>query len=247
MGRCVRNKPACSAEKIIDTIVSKENKTCSLRICDCGLVDYKPILQLQLDLCKKRKIDQIPNTVLIVEHNPVITLGARSSFNKLLVEKEQLAEKQIEVVEIRRGGGSTAHNPGQLVFYPIVDLRQLNLGVGEYVRSLEAIGIELLEQLDVSSNRRKGFPGLWVGEQKIASIGVRVKKSITFHGMAININNDLSIFDTMIPCGLDGVEMTSVEKQIGKKSDMNDVKKNLGRIIVEKWSSPEQTEYESRA
>ena len=224
-----------------------KNKTCCLRICDCGLVDYKPILQLQLDLCEKRKIGQIPNTVLIVEHNPVITLGARSSFNKLLVEKDELAEKQIEVVEIRRGGGSTAHNPGQLVFYPIVDLREIGLGVSEYVRSLEAIGIELLEQLGVNSDRRKGFPGLWIGEHKIASIGVRVKKSIAFHGMAININNDLSLFDTMIPCGLDGVEMTSVKNQTGKKSDMNDVKKMLGQILTKKWSSPEQTEYESRA
>jgi len=225
----------------------QKNKVCSLRIYDCGLADYKPTLQLQLDLQEKRKAGQIPNTVLVVEHNPVITLGARSSSNKLLVERQTLAEKQIEVVEIRRGGGSTAHNPGQLVFYPIVDLRQINLGVGQYVRCLEAIGIELLEYLGVKSDRRKGFPGLWVGELKIASIGVRVKKSITFHGMAININNDLSIFDTMIPCGLDGVEMTSVEKQIGQKSNMNGVKKKLAQIITKKWSTPEQTEYENRA
>ena len=104
--------------------------------------------------------------------------------NKLLVTEEELAQENIDLAEIRRGGGATAHNPGQLVFYPILDLSQLGLGVTEYVRQLEAIGIELLEKFGVQSGRKTDFPGLWVGEKKIASIGVRVSRQITYHGMA---------------------------------------------------------------
>jgi lipoyl(octanoyl) transferase len=165
--------------------------------------------------------------VLIVEHPAVITLGVRKRANKLLVNAEELARREIDLVEIRRGGGATAHNPGQLVFYPIVNLQGLHLGVNEYVRTLEAIGIELLGGLGVESGRRKGLPGLWVGERKIASIGVRVSRFVTSHGMAINIQNDLSIFNFMVPCGLDGVVMTSAQKETGRIYDMQHVKEQL--------------------
>jgi lipoate-protein ligase B len=170
--------------------------------------------------------------VLVVEHPPVITLGARQSANKLLVGAEELSRRQVDVVQIRRGGGATAHNPGQLVFYPILQLQGLRLDVSEYVRMLEAIGIELLAGLGVESQRRQGYPGLWVGPKKIASIGVRVSRFVTYHGMAINIRNDLSIFDAMVPCGLDGVEMTSVEKETGQTPDMAPIKRRLAELLV---------------
>ena len=176
------------------------------------------------------------NTVLIVEHFPVITLGARQSANILLASREDLAQKHIDVVDIRRGGGTTAHNPGQLVFYPILNLRQLNLGISEYIRELESIGAELLEQLDVQAEIRKGFPGLWLGTKKIASIGVRVSKFITYHGMAINIQNDLSIFDFITPCGLDNVEITSVLKESGKRHSMSQVKGRLSQLLTRHFS-----------
>ncbi len=224
----------------------------TLRIRDCGLAEYREILQLQHELREKRRKGKIPNTVLIAEHPAVITLGARQSSNKLRASREDLAQRHIDVVDIRRGGGTTAHNPGQLVFYPILHLQQLGLGISEYIRELEAIGTELLEQLGVVAHRRRGFPGLWVTEaglasscvvrdascekemdsrlrgndktqyairstqyaiRKIASIGVRVSKFVTYHGMAINIQNDLSIFDFIAPCGLDDIEMTSVLKE----------------------------------
>jgi lipoate-protein ligase B len=208
----------------------------SLHIINCGLTDYRQILQLQHQLQEKRRLSEIQNTVLIVEHPPVITLGARQSANKLLVNKEDLIRKNIDVVDIRRGGGTTAHNPGQLVFYPILNLQEFDLGISEYIRELESIGIELLEQLDVHSKRRKGFPGLWIGAKKIASIGVRVSKFITYHGMAININNDLSIFDFLIPCGLDNVEMTSVQEQTGKQCSMSHVKERLSDLLIKHFS-----------
>ena len=208
----------------------------SLHIINCGLADYRQILQLQHQLQEKRRLSEIQNTVLIVEHPPVITLGARQSANKLLVNKEELIRKNIDVVDIRRGGGTTAHNPGQLVFYPILNLQEFDLGISEYIRVLESIGIELLEQLDVHSKRRKGFPGLWIGAKKIASIGVRVSKFITYHGMAININNDLGIFDFLIPCGLDDVEMISVQEQTGKQCSMSHVKERLSDLLIKHFS-----------
>ena len=203
-----------------------------LRIIDCGRAKYSEILQLQHRLLDERRSGLIDNTVLVLEHEPVVTFGARTGKNKLLVEREELARKGIDVEDIRRGGGTTAHNPGQMVFYPILELRSVATGVSEYVRMLEAIGIELLEEFGVQSQRRKGFPGLWVGEKKIASIGVRITKGFTFHGMAINICNDLSIFDNMVPCGLDGVEMTSAAKETGEKFSMSQVKKALSELLV---------------
>lgn len=190
------------------------------------------MLALQQQLQEQRRDGQVGNTVLVVEHPPVVTLGARKSSNKLLVSEEELARQGIDLVEIRRGGGATAHNPGQLVFYPILHLQELGLDINVYVRTLEQIGIELLAAHGVESGRRKGFPGLWVGERKIASIGVRVSRFVTCHGMAINIQNDLSIFDYMVPCGLDGVQMTSVQKETGKVHDMGRIKIELGKLLI---------------
>jgi len=260
------------AEKIVNPLL----------IRDCGLADYREVLQLQHELREKRGDGKIPNTVLIVEHTPVITLGARQSANKLLVSREELAEQHIDVVDIRRGGGTTAHNPGQLIFYPIIHLQELGLSITEYIRELEMIGIELLQQLGIKSQKRKGFPGLWVRKRearskeglatentkdrkkelklnsavsassavkekrdtryeirdtkKIASIGVRVSKHVTYHGMAINIQNDLSIFDFIIPCGLNGIEMTSVLRETGQYYSMNELKKRLEQLLVKHFS-----------
>ena len=176
---------------------------------------YGEALRLQLDLCERRQADAVENTVLLVEHPPVITLGARKTENRLLSDSRHLEGLGIEVVAVGRGGGTTAHNPGQIVVYPIVKLKSLGLGITEYVRQLEAIGIELLAEYGITAGCRKGYPGLWVGEKKIGSIGVQVKKWVTMHGMAINICNDLGIFDHIVPCGLDGVCMTSVATLAG--------------------------------
>ncbi len=219
------------------TIEIRKSKIANhLHIIDCGLAEYQEVLQLQHQLQEKRRRGEIPDTVLIVEHSPVITLGARQSTNKLLADRDDLAQRHIDVVDLRRGGGTTAHNPSQLVFYPILNLQELNLGISEYIRELESIGAELLEHLDVNAERRKGFPGLWVGTKKIASIGVRVSKIITYHGMAINIQNDLSIFEFITPCGLDGIEMTSVLKETGKRHSMSQVKESLSQLLIRHFS-----------
>ena len=137
---------------------SEELKTDSpLNILVMGPTDYRNVLQMQLQMVEQRQQEKIPNTVLIVEHTPVITLGARQTANRLLTPRVELEQRQIDVIDIRRGGGATAHNPGQLVVYPIINLKQLDLDVSEYIRALEDIGIELLEQLGVQSQRRKGL------------------------------------------------------------------------------------------
>ena len=212
-----------------------------MQIRDCGLQNYRETLELQHRLVEQKRQGVIGDTVLIVEHQPAITLGARQSANKLLVDKTELAERGIDIVEIRRGGGATAHNPGQIVFYPILNLQELRLDINQYIRTLEQIGIELLKQLGVESERRKGFPGLWVKNdsqfRKIASIGVRVSRQITHHGMAINIQNDLSIFDAIIPCGLENVKMTSVLNETGKKHSMQEIKKYLSQLLTRHFKS----------
>jgi lipoyl(octanoyl) transferase len=208
-----------------------QSKESRLTVTDCGISGYDEVLGQQNRLHEERHTGLVPDTVLIVEHTPVITLGARQSANKLLTDPDELAQQGIHCVQIRRGGGTTAHNPGQLVFYPILDLGARALGISEYIRSLESIGIELLGQLHVNAERKKGFPGLWVGPRKIASIGVRVSRQITYHGMAINIQNDLQIFGHFVPCGLDGVDMTSVLRETGRHSSMPQIKQDLTELL----------------
>ena len=219
-------------------------KNTDLQIRDLGLTDFGDALQLQHDFVNLRRQHLIPNTILLTEHNPVITLGVRQSANKLLATARKLEACGVEVIHTRRAGGVTAHNPGQLVIYPILDLKSLTLGITEYVRCLENIGIELVARLDLAVQRRNGFPGLWFEDKKIASIGVRLSRSITYHGLAININNDLSIFEKIIPCGLDDVQMTSVLQEIGKESSMPIVKQKLCEILIEYFSNKASAEYE---
>jgi len=208
----------------------------SLEIHDCGLVDYRDMLQMQLLLSKKRQKGEIPNTVLLVEHPAVITLGARQSRNILLLSRSELEQKHIDVVDIRRGGGTTAHNPGQLVIYPILNLQEWGLCIRDYIRKLEAVGAELLRPFGIECQRKEDFPGLWIDDRKIASIGVRVSRFTTYHGMAINIHNDLTLFDYIVPCGLENVEITSVLKETGDHHALTETKKLLIPLLESQFA-----------
>jgi lipoate-protein ligase B len=226
----VKNPSKERGVKMSSGLQSADHETtvcAALQVCDCGLTDYRKVLEVQFALCEERKQGRIPDTVLLVEHPSVITLGARQSRNKLLDNRNDLMRSGIDVVDVRRGGGTTAHNPGQLVIYPILYLPPLGLCISDYIRKLELIGIELLRHLGVESVSKPGSPGLWIEDRKIASIGVRVSRLTTYHGMAINIHNDLGIFDSIVPCGLDDVEMTSVLKETGNRCSMTEVKKRL--------------------
>ena len=203
---------------------------------------YREALDLQTHLVEQRQEDLIPNTVLLLEHPPVITLGARKTENRLLVSPQVLVQKGIELVNVRRGGGTTAHNPGQVVLYPVLKLQTLGLAINEYVRDLESIGIELLGRFGVDCHRRKGYPGLWAEQRKIASIGVQLKRWVSMHGMAINVSNDLGIFGNIVPCGLEDVEITSVSRETGTDISVDEVKDVLGRLCVSHWSSEDDDE-----
>ena len=202
-----------------------------IRIIDLGFADYRHVLEQQQNLQAQRKADQIPDTVLLVEHPEVITLGAREAANQLLVTEEDLRKKNIDLVVVRRGGGGTAHNPGQLVCYPILNLQNRGWTISDYIGALEALGCSLLTTLEIHARQMAGKRGLWVDDRKIASIGVRISRSVTYHGIAINIQNDLRIFDYLVPCGLDGVVMTSAQQETGKQYDLDKVKQQFIQIV----------------
>ncbi len=214
-------------------MIAETQQKASFELIDTGRVPYRESLAQQHRLVEQRRQGEIADVVLLSEPFPVITRGARKTANVLLADPAALAAQGIDVVDIRRGGGTTAHNPGQLVIYPIFNLRERRLGIGDYIASLETIGMQLLAGLGAQAERKKGFPGLWVDDRKIASIGVRVSRQITYHGMAINIDNDLRIFESLVPCGLPGVDMTSLKKEVGATPTMDEIKKNIGTLLRE--------------
>jgi lipoyl(octanoyl) transferase len=222
-------------------IVMKESmpdyQTPSLQTRDCGTAPYLAMLHEQRRLHQQRIQNHIPDTILLLEHPPVITLGVRKDANQLLVDRADLNDQDIEVIETHRGGGVTAHNPGQLVCYPIIHLQDRKLSVIGYMRSLEAVGMALLAQLGVRAQRRQGYPGLWINDKKkIASVGVRISRYVTYHGMAINIQNDLRLFDMIVPCGLEGIEITSVYRETGNRFNMQNIKQRLHELLMDAFS-----------
>ena len=174
---------------------------------------YREALQLQHRLVSARVAGKCRDVVIVVEHPPVFTLGNRGGAENFLVAEELLAEHQIEVVQTERGGNITFHNPGQLVVYPIVDLRQAGLSVHRYVEMLEEVMIRTALHFGIHAGRNAKNRGIWVGEAKVGSVGIRVRRQVSFHGLALNVSNDLTPFSWMHPCGLSGVSVTSLTKE----------------------------------
>jgi lipoate-protein ligase B len=188
--------------------------TLPLAVVDLGRRPYAPVLELQRALCRARGEGTIDHDILLlVEHDPVVTLGRSTKATSLPVPLTDLPARGVEVFEIERGGDVTFHGPGQLVGYPIVDLQQLKPDLHWYLRELEGGLIDALATLGIAGQRNQGQTGVWVGQRKIASIGVHVKKWITFHGFALNVTTDLKYFDLIVPCGIDGVTMTTVANE----------------------------------
>lgn len=191
-----------------------------LAVVDLGRRPYAPVLELQRALCRARGEGLITQDILLlVEHDPVVTLGRSTKPSSLPVAPADLPAHGVELFEIERGGDVTFHGPGQLVGYPIVDLQQLKPDLHWYLRQLEGGLIDALGTMGILGERSQGQTGVWVGPRKIASIGVHVKKWITFHGFALNIMTDLKYFELIVPCGIDGVEMTTVEREAARGRD----------------------------
>jgi lipoate-protein ligase B len=189
-----------------------------------GIVDYQKALELQLYLLEKRIKQEIDDVLLLLQHPPTFTIGRNKNAEHLLVDPGELSKKGIHFEVISRGGDITYHGPGQLVGYPILDLNKLNRDVHKYLRNLEEMIILALQDFDIMAVRRKGLAGVWVSGKKIASIGVGIKRWITYHGFALNVNTDLSYFQMIVPCGIEGVSVTSMKEMIGEKEDLDIIK-----------------------
>src|SRR5713226_4422488 len=182
----------------------------TLEVIQAGTLPYQEALAWQRQLADDRIAGRLPNDVLLLlEHPPVVTLGRNSHAAHLL---EPIG---IEVFEVERGGDVTFHGPGQLVGYPILDLRAYKQDLHWYLRTLEQALIEALAILDVPAERNPGFTGVWTRGRKIASIGIHVKQWVTWHGFALNVTTDLAQFERIVPCGISGVVMTSVQREGG--------------------------------
>lgn len=180
-------------------------------------VPYAEGLRLQEQWVEARQADTIPDQLMVLEHTPVITLGVRSKTEHLLLSREALAKRGIELYETPRGGDVTYHAPGQLILYPIMKLTGPEADVHAFVTKLEEIAILTAEAFCVHAFRRKGKTGVWTDQGKIAAIGIRFKKWVSSHGMSFNVNVDLNGFNAIIPCGLHGEKVTSLQQILGEK------------------------------
>ncbi len=168
----------------------------------------------------KRQRGEVPDVLLLLEHPAVYTRGRRAAPEELPMGAEWYERQGIEVRDTDRGGRVTYHGPGQLVAYPIVSLAPYGDDVHEYVRRLEQVMIEALAEHGVQAGPIEGLTGVWVGERKIGSIGVHVSRGVTTHGLAVNVNNDLQPFEWIVPCGIEGVAMTSLARELGAEQDL---------------------------
>lgn len=186
-------------------------------VIDLGRIPYAEALTLQRDLARRRQAGEVPDTLLLCEHPPVITLGRASKPEHLLASRHDLERMGVEVVAVERGGDVTYHGPGQLVGYPILDLRRHGQDLHRYLRLLEEVLIGTAAAFGVRAGRVAGKTGVWVGDRKLASIGIHVSRWVTWHGFAVNVTREsLDGFDLIVPCGLAGVTMTSLEGEAGR-------------------------------
>jgi lipoyl(octanoyl) transferase len=221
-----------------------------ISVLQLGTLDYATGLRLQKRLVEMRKEGSIGDVLLLLEHAPVITMGRNAKQKNILASPEMLAKRGVEVFECDRGGDVTFHGPGQIVGYPIFDLRgalrdelrnggaeegRKMLGAVDYVRRLEEVLIRTCADFQIPAHRVPGLTGVWtrpeeaVPESKIAAIGVHISRAVTSHGFALNVNTDLSFFHLIVPCGIETKPVTSIEKELGKKASLNEVAHSISR------------------
>jgi len=188
-----------------------------------GLVEYAEGLRLQREKVAARKAGAIPDTLLLLEHPHVFTLGRNGKREHLLISNERVAALGAQVFETDRGGDITYHGPGQLVGYPIFDLTQHRRDIAWYMRTLEEVFIRVAADFGVAAGRLAGAPGVWVGNEKLVAMGVHVSRWVTSHGFAFNVNTDLRYFECIVPCGLRDKGVTSLAELLGRRIEMEEV------------------------
>lgn len=196
---------------------------------DLGIIDYSDAYQYQME-CVKHVLNDQPQTLIFCEHPPVLTLGRLGTDQHIFATADELIAQKVKVHRIDRGGEVTLHAPGQLVIYPILNLNIWKKDLRAYLHSLEEVAIDLLKEFGIVAERNSGKTGVWIHPKKIVSIGVGVKKWISYHGLAINVNTDLKLFSFIRPCGLN-VSMTSMKEILGRDISLETVKNNLIKIF----------------
>ena len=196
-----------------------------------GVVPYAAASEIQRALVEERRAGRVPDVLLLLEHPHVITLGVKADAARshLIATPELLAARQVEVHETGRGGDITYHGPGQIVGYPIMDLRPDRCDVHRYVRDLEDVMIRTVRDFGVDGSRIAGLSGAWVGADKIGAIGVRISRWITSHGFAFNVTTDLDFFKLIVPCGIDAAGVTSLSRAVGRIVSMHDAEVSIIR------------------
>src|SRR5687767_4594857 len=205
----------------------------ALWLVNCGLRPYGEMLELQRSVARARISGEIEQDVLLlVEHPPVITLGRSSKDAHLLFSADQLKARGVELFEVERGGDVTFHGPGQLVGYPVIDLKRHKQDLHWYLRQVEELLILALGELGIDAQRVAKYTGVWTRERKIASIGVHARDWVTWHGFALNVTTELSYFQLIVPCGIQGVEMTSVERELERPVDARSARETIARAFA---------------
>ena len=215
-------------------IRNRGTRSASLRwwIIDLGQIDYDEAWNIQTDIVGARNRGELnADTILVLEHPAVFTLGRRGGTENLLVSEKFLEEYGIAVTQVERGGNITYHGPGQLVVYPIIDIEAAKVSVVNFVHALEEVMLQTAAVWGIEAERNSTNHGIWVGNQKLGSIGIALRRGISFHGLALNVNLDLTPFSWIQPCGLQGVQMTSMAKELSGQVSMREVQE----VIKEKF------------
>ena len=205
-----------------------ETQTDQILVQNIGRKSYKAVWDLQKEMQQQRIKGDIEDTLILVEHDPVYTLGKNANEDHLLQSRDQ----SVDIFNIERGGDITFHGPGQLVGYPILDLSNYKKSVSWYMRTLEQVLIDTLIEFKIIAQRNDGLTGVWVGDEKIAALGVRISRWVTMHGFALNVNPDLSFYDGIIPCGIFDHGVTSMEQLLGETQNNDNVK----NMVIKKFN-----------
>ena len=203
-------------------------QTDQILVKNIGQKSYKAVWDLQKEMQQQRIKGEIDDTLILVEHDPVYTLGKNANEDHLL----QSRDESVDVFNIERGGDITFHGPGQLVVYPILDLSNYKKSVSWYMRTLEQVLIDTLIEFKITAQQNDGLTGVWVGDEKIAALGVRISRWVTMHGFSLNVNPDLSFYDGIIPCGIFDHGVTSMEQLLGETQNNDNVK----NMVIEKFN-----------
>ncbi|MBP7216548.1 MAG: lipoyl(octanoyl) transferase LipB [Candidatus Omnitrophica bacterium] len=222
----------------------------AFNVIDLGLLDFTPAWEFQKKILNETKAGIRAATLILCQHRPVITMGRQGKLSNIVASAEELATRTIKVISLERGGDVTYHGPGQLTIYPIINLSYFKKDIHWYLRCLEQITINVLKELKIRAGRRDGLTGVWIGDEKIASIGIAIKHWITFHGITINVkHNDLENFRLIRPCGMD-IRMTSIEDVLISRMDIATIKQLFinhfslfeGHPIVQSVGYPQNAE-----